>query len=112
LAGGEGADLLIAGFTAFDANPAALNAILTEWTSPRRYEERVANLRGEGFGPRMNGDYFLKTHGADAVVFDDGNEDKLTGDSGRDWFFANLVGDGIKDKVSDRLSSEFADDLG
>jgi hypothetical protein len=35
----------------------------------------------------------------------------MTGDSGRDWFFANLVGDGFKDKLSDRLLWEFADDL-
>jgi hypothetical protein len=36
----------------------------------------------------------------------------VTCDSGRDWFLANLVGDGVKDKVTDRLSWEFGDNLG
>jgi Ca2+-binding RTX toxin-like protein len=112
LDGGGGDDLLIAGFTAFDANHAALQAILAEWTSSRPYEARVDNLRGEGSGPRLNGDYFLKTDGPDCTLFDDNAEDKLAGDSGRDWFFANLAGDGFKDNLIDRLSCEFADDLG
>jgi Ca2+-binding RTX toxin-like protein len=111
LDGGGDDDLLIAGFTAFDANQVALAAILTEWTSPRRYEARVDNLRGQGPGPRLNGAYFLRTNGPDVTLFDDSDEDRVTGDSGRDWFFANLVGDGFKDKLTDRLSQEFADDL-
>jgi Ca2+-binding RTX toxin-like protein len=112
LDGGGGDDLLIAGFTAFDTNHAALEAILAEWTSPRGYEMRADNLRGEGSGPRLNGDYFLKADGPNRTVFDDNDEDKMAGDSGRDWFFANLVGAGVKDKLIDRLSLEFADDLG
>src|SRR5262245_17288677 len=112
LEGGGGDDLFIAGFTAFDANQAALAAILSEWTSPRDYETRVANLRGDGTGPRLNGDYFLKTNGPDATLYDDSDEDRMTGDSGRDWFIANLTGDGIKDKITDLPSGEFTDDLG
>jgi Bacterial pre-peptidase C-terminal domain/RTX calcium-binding nonapeptide repeat (4 copies) len=110
-AGGDD-DLLIAGFTNFDANPAALTAILAEWTAPREAEIRVANLRGEGSGPRLNGDYFLKTDGSDTTLFDDGDQDYAAGGSGRDWVIANLVGDGTKDRVTDLLSWEFADDLG
>jgi Ca2+-binding RTX toxin-like protein len=109
---GGGDDLLIAGFTEFDANPAALAAILAEWTAPREAEVRVANLRGEGSGPRLNGDYFLKTNGPDAALFQDVEQDDMTGGAGRDWFIANLIGDGIKDNVTDLLSSEFAEDLG
>ena len=109
-AGGDD-DLLIAGFTNFDASPAALTAILAEWTGPREAEIRVANLRGNGSGPRLNGDYFLKTDGPDATLFDDGDQDQATGGSGRDWFIANLFGEGIKD-VTDLLSSEFFEDLG
>jgi Ca2+-binding RTX toxin-like protein len=112
LDGGGGDDLLIAGFTAFDANHAALEAILAEWTSPRGYEMRVDNLRGQGSGPRLNGDYFLRTGGPGRTLFDDRDSDKMTGDSGRDWFFANLVGEGFKDKLIDPLWWEFADDLG
>src|SRR5262249_43823309 len=105
-------DLLIAGFTAFDLDQAALEAILAEWTSPRSYETRVANLRGAGSGPRLNGDYVLRIDGPGRTLFDDDDEDKLTGDSGRDWFFANLVGGRVRDKVTDRLWGEFGDDLG
>jgi ELWxxDGT repeat protein/autotransporter-associated beta strand protein len=110
LNGGDGGGLLIAGFTAFDADQAALRAVLAEWTSSRDYGPRAANLRGEGSGPRLNGDYFLKTEGPDAAVFDDGDEDKLTGGSGRDWFFAGLSGM-KRDKITDLLSGEFADIL-
>jgi ELWxxDGT repeat protein/autotransporter-associated beta strand protein len=109
LKGGDGGDLLIAGFTAFDANTSALNAILDEWTSSRDYQTRVANLRGEGSEPRTNGDFFLKAEGAAATVFDDDADDKLSGDSGRDWFFANLGH--YKDRITDRHSGEFVDDL-
>jgi hypothetical protein len=41
-----GDDLLIAGPTAFDADLAALAAVMAEWTSARNYADRVANLRG------------------------------------------------------------------
>ena len=44
-------DYVDAGFTTFDANTAALNAVFSEWTSVRDYPTRVANLRGTGSGP-------------------------------------------------------------
>lgn len=59
-----------------------------------------------------NGDYVLRFNGHDRTLVDDDDEDKLTGDSGRGWFFANLVGHGFKDEVTYQLLSEFADDLG
>ena len=59
LIAGSGDDLLIAGTTAFDANEAALAAIMAEWTSGRDYATRVANLSGTGSGPRSNGNFFL-----------------------------------------------------
>ena len=43
-------------------------------------------------------------------VFDDDQKDTLTACSGQDWFFANLDG-GIKDKITDLSSAEFASDL-
>jgi hypothetical protein len=36
--------------------------------------------------------------------------DVLTGDAGRDWFFANLDA-GVRDRITDLQSNEFADDL-
>ena len=100
LIGGEGRDLLIGGddllipgTTAFDANDMALAAITAEWTSGRSYNDRVANLRGTGSGPRANGNFFLTVSGPDATVFDDDEFDVLTGGSGMDWFFADLSQD-------------------
>jgi Ca2+-binding RTX toxin-like protein len=88
LVGGSGDDILIGGTTAFDSNDAALCAIMAEWTSDHDYSTRVANLRGQGSGPRSNGNFFLISSGPGATVFDDGAPDTLTGSSGMDWFFA------------------------
>jgi autotransporter-associated beta strand protein len=108
LIGNADEDILIAGFTAFDTNDAALAAVMAEWTSSRSYEDRVANLRGDSTNPefanRLNGNVFLKVNGPDATVFDDGAVDTLTGSSGRDWFFA-----GDEDTITDQSASEFAD---
>jgi Ca2+-binding RTX toxin-like protein len=124
LIGGAGADrlegyaeddILIAGSTAFDGNEAALCAILKEWTSGRSYAARVANLMGTGsgadFANRLNGNYFLKTDGSGVTVFDDNSEDVLPGSAGQDWYFANLVGSGVHDKITDLSAAEFAQDL-
>jgi Ca2+-binding RTX toxin-like protein len=100
LEGGGGDDLLIAGFTAFDSNAKALDAILAEWTSSRDYFTRVTNLTGEGFGPRANDAYFLLAAGPLATVFDDADRDDLEGGSGRDWFFG---------RKSKRHQDNFAD---
>jgi len=110
IVGDGGGDLLIAGFTAFDANLTALNAIMAEWASPRDYATRIANLRGTGSGPRLNGDYFLKADGPDKTVFDDGVQDWLFGGAGQDWFFANADG-GVLDTIFGLEPGELVDDL-
>jgi hypothetical protein len=90
LQGGSGDDILIGGRTGWDANDLALSAILDEWTSPRDYATRVANLRGNGTEPRANGDYYLNMAGRYATVYDDdGGHDELIGGEGLDWFFAD-----------------------
>jgi Ca2+-binding RTX toxin-like protein len=119
LVGGRGADrivgnadndILIAGTTAFDANQIALRAIQSEWTSARDYATRVANIKGIGRGPRSNGNIFLATEGPSATTFDDQAKDILSGNSGVDWFFANLDA-GVKDKITHLSAKEFGDDL-
>jgi hypothetical protein len=100
LVGNGGDDLLIGGRTAFDADEAALWALMAEWTSAREYEVRVANLNGTGSGPRSNGNIFLKAAGSGVTVQGDGVEDRLTGSSGRDWFFVGL-GDLLADGKDD-----------
>jgi Ca2+-binding RTX toxin-like protein len=110
LIGGSGADrivgnadddILIAGVTAFDADGAALCAIMAEWTSSRDYVTRVANLTGAGTGERLNGGFFLQKG---VNIFDDGARDVLTGSAGLDWFFFH----DSEDKATDLSDEEFA----
>jgi hypothetical protein len=110
LVGNADGDLLIAGTTAFDAQEEALCAVMSEWTSPRDYATRIANLRGNGSGSRANGNVFLKADGDGATVFDDGAVDQLVGAAGEDWFFANIAG-GNLDDLGGIEGSEFVDDI-
>jgi Ca2+-binding RTX toxin-like protein len=107
---GSGGDILIAGTTAFDGNPEALEAILAEWSSGRSYTARSANLTGNGSGLRVNGNFFLKVSGPDATAFDDPSVDLLKGTAGSDWYFANLSG-GASDQLSGRSSNEIVEEL-
>ncbi len=116
--GNRGDDILISGYTLYDANDLALMAIMAEWTSGRDYAQRVDNLRGVGTGERANDDYFLIAQNSeeldpDATVFDDDTRDVLTGGWGLDWFLANWQHDdeGRRDRITDLKGSEFADDL-
>jgi Ca2+-binding RTX toxin-like protein len=96
LVGQGGDDLLIAGATACDTNPVALDSLLAEWTSPADYASRAANISGD----------------VSATFFDDGAADILTGSAGMDCFFANLDGDGgTRDKINDLHAAESANDL-
>jgi hypothetical protein len=80
LFGQNGDDILVGGQTSFDANIAALSAIIAEWSSTRSYSERIANLTGGGLlgGADLNA----------GTVSDDGSVDALTGGRATDWFFA------------------------
>src|SRR5262249_29844333 len=95
-----------AGFTQYDANLAALQAVLAEWTSARSYNDRVANLSGAGTGVRLNGAFFLN----DSTVMDDGQVDELTGGDGQDWFLLNLD-PAAADDAKDRRNTEYTYDV-
>src|SRR6266849_5500968 len=56
----------------------------------------LGNGSGASFANRLNGNYFLRPG---VTVFDDGAQDQLTGSAGQDWFFANLFGSGVLDKI-------------
>ncbi|RMF45407.1 MAG: hypothetical protein D6753_00210, partial [Planctomycetota bacterium] len=81
--GEHGDDLLIAGRTLYDRDRVALDAIMAEWSSPRDYATRVANLR-QGIR-HDNVDYLLQL---DATVLTDSDVDELIGGHGQDWYFA------------------------
>ena len=105
--GGGGDDLMIAGSTAFDANPTALRAIFAEWnTTTRDYATRVSNIFGTGSGTRLNGSYFLSL----GNVFDDGKVDSIVGGSGQEWFLANNDSANL-DSITDLVSGETATDI-
>jgi Ca2+-binding RTX toxin-like protein len=85
--GGAAGDLLIGGSTSFDANVAALQAILAEWErTDATYTERIDHLRGAAAGG-LNGTFFLKS----TTVHDDATADALQGGPGMDWFWAQLA---------------------
>ena len=66
-----------------------------EWNSARSYNMRVNNI-GNASGPILGGTSVAFEKGVE--VFDDGDFDRLTGSSGRDWFFADLAEDQITNK--------------
>lgn len=94
LVGGGGEDILIAGWYE-PVDNAALLAIRQEWISEERtYLERVANIRGTGLGPRLNGDNFLEA-GSTVLADVPANAqasvvDHLVGGSDLDWFLYGL----------------------
>jgi hypothetical protein len=89
----QGGAILIGGTTDYDGNPAALAALLAEWTSSNDYATRMAHLTGMMSGG-LNGGYLLKastTHSSTDTVHDNGLADKLYGATGMDWFFKGMM---------------------
>jgi Ca2+-binding RTX toxin-like protein len=102
LVGGGSGDIEIGGTTSFDNNPAALSALLAEWSSGASYSTRMNHLTGATAGG-LNGGNFLIATGGGRTVFDDGCQNQMSAGPGLDWFFANLDGignSGNKDRVS------------
>jgi RTX calcium-binding nonapeptide repeat (4 copies) len=84
--GGSGQDIVIGGTTNFDANDAALLAIMKEWTrQDEDYNTRVAHVTGTSSGG-LNGAYVLNA----TTVHDDGMTDLLIGGPGKDLLFHGL----------------------
>ncbi|HKB02850.1 MAG TPA: hypothetical protein VKD90_11565, partial [Gemmataceae bacterium] len=100
LRGLGGDDILIGGRTTYDANQAALDAIMAEWTGTGTYAQRVAHLTGTPGG--LNGTTYLIKG---VTVLDDGKTgDTLTGGLGLDLFFG-FVGDRVMDREAPIESS-------
>lgn len=108
---GAGSDLLIGGTTRLDANDPAIQAILAEWTSARRYADRVANVTGQrhaGFDRRANGRFFLTRRTTGGTVQADRSLDFLDGGQGQDLFFTTTPGREALDIVLQRTFNEQA----
>jgi hypothetical protein len=101
LTGNGDDDILIAGTTDYDANAAALGALMTErGRTDEDYSTRVNHL---GNGIISGGQTYAlnasKVHTDTAI-------DLLYGNSGVDWFFAQVSGtnkDQVKDKTSGKV---------
>ncbi len=110
IVGDAGDDILIAGYTLFDSDAAALTAFQAEWSSGLSYAQRTARLlagTAATGGRRLNGD-----DGVGQTVFNDSDIDTLIGRAGQDWFLANRMADngGPLDKVTDLALSELFGD--
>jgi hypothetical protein len=95
--GGGGDNILIAGTTAYDTDPAlaGLNAIFTEWASSHDLATRRQNIQ---VGGGLNGTYYLNVAtSTPATVFRAAVADKLYDGGGLSWFFVsstNEINDG------------------
>ncbi len=83
LQAGNAADVLVAGSTPYDANLAALSALMAEWASADTYSDRVRDLFGNGPGG-LNGSYYLNPQ---TVVRDTALSRLVGGTSGASWFW-------------------------
>jgi hypothetical protein len=100
LIGAAGDDILIGGSTDYDANDAALDALMAEWSrSGVDYATRVAHLTNPAATGGVNGAFRLTA----ATVHSDASPDKLNGGSGMDLYFLGacdkLVGQRKKGEV-------------
>jgi len=101
LVGNADDDILISGFTAYDADRSALAVLLGTWTNPvLSYQDRIATIQG---GTLPN-----SVHLGSDTVGNDGAPDLLTGTSGLDWFWFESA----NDRVTDLHDEAFQNDLG
>ncbi len=87
LTGGSGEDLLLGARYIYENDFAALDSLLSEWTSASLFTERVGHLQGTVAGGIHNG--FTLTRSS---VKEDSSADALIGGNGRDWYLRNSLG--------------------
>jgi hypothetical protein len=86
-------DLLLAGSSIYESDPAILNALMAEWSSGNSYQVRVDHLLGNS-GGGANTSFILSP----ATVSNDTDVDYLTGNGGQDLFLADSLQDVINDQ--------------
>jgi hypothetical protein len=99
-------DILIAGYTNYDNNLSALQALIAEWGQPTSFSTRVNNLRTGGGLAAGN----QLTVGLAGTVKEDNAKDLLTGLGNTDWFFRKNSGSN-KDLILDPLNGDIVDSL-
>ena len=111
LVGNGDEDILIAGWTDYDKfDPIsyydALWLLMMEWNRSNSQVDRRGHITGTSSGG-LNGSVLLNS----STVHDDLSQDKLTGSSGIDWFFANMSGGAFLDVITDRSVNELLEEL-
>ncbi len=100
LKGGAFSDLMISGPTSFDADPVALDQILSEWKrTDASFSTKITHLTN---GTGLNGSTSKLNN---ATVSDDAAKDIITGGGGIDWFFSR-TGSGTIDTITDKATGE------
>ena len=91
-------------------NYAPLWRLMAEWNRSTDQATRRNNITAGG---GLNGAYRLSASAIPlaATVHDDNDQDKLTGSSGIDWFFANMSGGAFLDVITDRSVNELLEEL-
>jgi hypothetical protein len=84
--GGAGQDILVAGKAKFDNDPAAIDAIMSEWTRDLEYAERVEHLL---HGGGLNGEALLNV----ATFTRNAGPNTMTGGDDLDLFFGSKTND-------------------
>jgi hypothetical protein len=100
LVGGGGDDILIAGTTAYDANLAALEQIMKEWTLKTPFNVRVGHIMNGG---GLNGPFLLHA-GQNATVTSNSKANDLTDGGGTDWLFLSALDAHHNGKSSDVIT--------
>lgn len=90
LRGGSGEQILIGGTTSYDNKPAALTAIMREWTADTSFDERSRTL-DTGFDDDLAAGWIQLQRrtrsNRKGTVVDDGVRDLLFADTGTTWLF-------------------------
>jgi Ca2+-binding RTX toxin-like protein len=97
LTGSTGDAVLIGGTTSYDANDAALLAILNEWNSTGTYATRAGHVSGGTGG--LNGSYYFKL----GTVLNDNIKVSVIGSATASDLFFQSVGDTISGQHSGEL---------
>jgi hypothetical protein len=102
ITGGGGENILIGGTTAWDANAAALSAIMNEWEDPNlTFSQRVTALRA---GIVVNNQTYALNS---STVMSDASPDNVVGGGGPNWFWVDAddtINNGAGPKQNDQVN--------